>query len=91
MTPQGAIADLERMRSAYERGRQVMASQRYEIRNAVALGDQVALEIRWSGTLAIPVGGLPAGGEMRAYVAVFLEFREGKIIAQRNYDCVEPW
>jgi hypothetical protein len=24
---------------------------------------------------------------MKAFFAVFLEFREGKIIRQRNYDC----
>jgi ketosteroid isomerase-like protein len=32
-----------------------------------------------------------AGGEMRAYFAVFFEFRDGKIVAQRNYDCFDPW
>jgi hypothetical protein len=26
---------------------------------------------------------------MKAFFAVFLEFREGKIIRQRNYDCFE--
>jgi ketosteroid isomerase-like protein len=51
----------------------------------------VALEVRWSGTLAVPVGSFPAGGEMRARFAVFLDFRDGKIVAQRNYDCFEPF
>ena len=41
--------------------------------------------------LAIPLGTLPAGGEMRARFAVFLQFRDGKIVSQRNYDCFEPW
>jgi ketosteroid isomerase-like protein len=30
-------------------------------------------------------------GEMKAFFAVFLEFREGKIIRQRNYDCLKAW
>jgi len=38
-----------------------------------------------------PFDSLPAGGTMRAHVAIFLEFRNGKIVAQRHYDCYEPW
>jgi len=26
---------------------------------------------------------------LRAHIAAFLEFRDGRIIAQRNYDCYE--
>jgi ketosteroid isomerase-like protein len=51
----------------------------------------VALEVQWSGTLAIALGSLPAGGEMRARFAVFLEFRGDRIARQRNYDCFDPW
>ncbi len=28
---------------------------------------------------------------MKAFFAVFLGLREGKIISQRNYDCFEAW
>jgi hypothetical protein len=61
---------------AAARGQQVMATQRYEILHAVASGDHVVLEFRWVGTLAIPVGSLPAGGKMRGRCAAFLEFRD---------------
>ncbi len=57
----------------------------------MADGDRVVIEAVWVGTLAMPVEAIPAGGEMRAYFAMFLEFRDGKIVAQRNYDCFEPW
>ncbi len=68
-----------------------MSAQRYELLHAVTSGDDVALEVRWTGTLAVPVGGLPTDGEMRARFAVFLEFRDGRIRRQRNYDCFDPW
>jgi ketosteroid isomerase-like protein len=74
-----------------ERGQKVLSAQRFEIRSAIATGDRVILEVLWVGTLAIPFGTIPAGGEMRAHSAMFLEFRDGKIAAQRNYDCFEPW
>ena len=79
------------MMEAAERGRKVLTSQTYEIRSAVADGDHVALEVLWTGVLAVQVGSIPAGGKMRAHFAMFLDFRDGKIVSQRNYDCFEPF
>jgi hypothetical protein len=28
---------------------------------------------------------------MRGRFAVFMEFRDGRIVRQRNYDCFKPW
>ena len=91
ITPTTARRDLAAMRETSVKGRKVMTSQRFEILNAVVDGDTVVLEVQWSGTLAIPFGSIPAGGDMRARFAVFLEFRDGRIARQRNYDCFEPW
>ena len=89
--PQGARRDLLAILDAAARGRAAMSSQSYRILHAVGEGNELALEVEWMGTLAVPIGQLPAGGMMRARFAVFLEFRDGKIVAQRNYDCFEPW
>ena len=91
LLPRGSRDDLTGMRAASERGKKVMASQKYEIKNAVATGDQVALEVNWTGTLAIPYETIPKGGQMHARFAMFLEFQDGQIVAQRNYDCFDPW
>jgi ketosteroid isomerase-like protein len=91
LTPGGATRDLAALLDGAAKGRKVMRAQRYEILNAVESGATVALEIQWTGTLAVPLGTIPAGGDMRARFAVFLEFRDGKIARQRNYDCFEPW
>lgn len=90
-TPNGATRDLENLRAASERGRKAMQRQRYHIVSMTAEEDRVAIELDWTGTLAVPVGSLPAGGEMRAHVAIVLDFRDGKIVAQRHYDCYEPF
>ncbi|MQY05564.1 nuclear transport factor 2 family protein [Actinomadura macrotermitis] len=87
--PAGGVSDLDGILRAAERGRRKLAAQRYDVVNAVASGDQVALEVVWTGTLAVPMGDLPAGHTLRAHIATFLEVRDGRIAAQRNYDCYE--
>jgi ketosteroid isomerase-like protein len=87
--PKGSRDNLAGIRAAADRGKKAMSSQKYEIKNELASGDFVALEIDWVGTLAVPFQSIPAGGEMRAHFAAFLQFKNGKIIAQRNYDCYE--
>ena len=91
LVPDGATRDLAALAEGAARGRKVMARQRYEIVNALASGNQVAVETIWTGTLAVPFGSIPAGGEMRARFAIFLELRDGRIVRQRNYDCFDPF
>ncbi|HEV2196830.1 MAG TPA: nuclear transport factor 2 family protein [Candidatus Acidoferrum sp.] len=88
--PNGSRDDLAGIPAAAERGKKAMSRQEYHIRNEVADGDQVALEIDWVGTLAVPFQDKPKGSQMRAHFAAFLQFKNGKIISQRNYDCYEP-
>lgn len=87
--PDGAVRDLAAILEAAGSGQKVLSDQHFEVINAVAAGDQVALEVVWSGTLAVPFGALPSGHVLRAHIATFLEIREGRIAGQRNYDCYE--
>jgi ketosteroid isomerase-like protein len=89
--PKGAERNLEAMKEAAARGAGVIRSQRYEVRTAIANENEVALEVLWVGVLAVGVGSLAAGDEMRAHFGVFLTFRDGRIVRQRNYDCFEPF
>jgi ketosteroid isomerase-like protein len=89
--PSGLRANPSRAAAAFEKGRKIFSRQTYKITNALDTGNSIALEVPWTGTLAVPFGTLPAGSQMRCHSAMFLEFRDGKIVAQRNYDCFEPW
>jgi ketosteroid isomerase-like protein len=91
LVPNGATRDLAALRDAAERGRKVMTAQRFDVLNAIASDDQVAVEAIWTGTPAVPLGSIPAGGQMRARFAIFLTYRDGKIVRQHNYDCFDPW
>lgn len=91
LTPLCKKRDLAAALDGAERGKKVMSRQMYKIKQEIADNDRLALEVEWVGTLAVPYRSIPAGGQMKAFFAVFLEFREGKIIRQRNYDCFEAW
>ena len=91
ITPQGNVRRAGEIRAAYEQGKKLLRSQNYDVRCIIESGDEVAVELVWTGVLAVPVMGLAAGSEMKAFVAMFLTFRDGKIVSQRNYDCYPPF
>ncbi len=91
LVPNGARRDRAAMLEGAERGKHVVRDQRYEVLSTVAQDDRVALEVAWHATLLVAIGPLPAGHVMRARFAVFLRFRDGRIVEQRNYDCFDPW
>jgi ketosteroid isomerase-like protein len=91
IAPQGRVRRAADARVAYEQGRQILQSQTYRVQRILETGDELAIELEWTGILAVPVMNLPAGSEMKAFVAVFLTFRDGRIASQRNYDCSPPF
>ena len=91
LNPSGQQSDLAGMLQRSEQGRKVLRSQHYEIVSEVAQGSRVAVEAVWTGILAVPLGTLAPGSEMKAHLAMFFEFRNGTIACQRNYDCFEAW
>jgi ketosteroid isomerase-like protein len=91
LTTKGVRRDLAGLLDAATRGRRVVTEQRFVLLHAVANGNDVALEVQWTATLAVKVGTIPPGGRMHCRMAIFLEIRDGKIARQRNYDCFDPW
>jgi len=91
LAPIGAHRDLKAILDAAKKGKKTLRAQKFDVMNSIADGDNVALEVFWSGLLAQPVDTLPADTEMRAHLSIWLEFRDGKICKQRNYDCFDPW
>lgn len=91
LSPIGAHRNLDAILDAARKGKRMLRAQKFEILNSIVDGDRVALEVFWSGYLAVPVDTLPADSEMRAHFSMWLEFRDGKIWKQHNYDCFDPW
>ena len=91
LNPAGGKSDLETIKRRSEEGKNLLTSQTYTIKNEIVAGDELAVEAEWTGVLAVPLGGLAAGYEMKAHFAMFFKFEDGRIVSQRNYDCFEPW
>jgi ketosteroid isomerase-like protein len=93
IAPHGRVRRRADLQAADGKGQKLLRSQRYEVRRVVENGDEVAVELEWTGVLAVPVAAmnLAAGHEMKPFVAMFLTFRDGKIVSQRNYDCYPPF
>jgi ketosteroid isomerase-like protein len=91
LSPIGVHRDLKAILEAARKGKRTLRAQKYDILNSVVDGELIALEVYWSGYLAVPVDTLPADSEMRAHLSIWLEFRDGKICRQHNYDCFDPW
>jgi ketosteroid isomerase-like protein len=88
--PKGARRDRDALHQNAGAGRALMKEQRYQIVSAIGQGDRVAVEAVWTGVLAVPLGPLPAGHQLRAHLGMFFEIKDGRIWRQRNYDCFEP-
>jgi ketosteroid isomerase-like protein len=93
IVPHGRVRKRADLQAAYGQAQKLLRSQHYEVRRVVENGDEVAVELEWTGVLAVPLAAmnLAAGHEMKAFVAIFLTFRDGKIVSQRNYDCYPPF
>lgn len=91
LTKNITVRKLDDLLLASERGMKVLEKEEYEIINTYSFENTTIVEMKFIGTLAIPIGNIPKGGKMIAHFAQFFEYKDGKIIKQRNYDCFEPF
>jgi len=73
------------MRAEAERTLKLYPNRQMSIRNLVAQGDQVVVELDWWGMAAAAVGGLHVGDLVRFRVASFFTLVDGLIVKQTDY------
>ncbi len=91
LNPSGQERGLEGCLRAMEAGKKLLSEQNYEIANCFESGNQVCVEVVWKGKMATDAGPLRKGQELRAFLGMVIEFKDGKIYRQRNYDCYEAF
>jgi ketosteroid isomerase-like protein len=89
LDPHGSRRNREQALSGVDRGRGLLEQERYEVTSALSDATHAALEVTWTATLAIALGALPQGAPMRARCSMHFQIADGRIIAQRNYDCFD--
>jgi ketosteroid isomerase-like protein len=89
LMPAGAERDLADILRAAEAGARLMERQIYDIHTVTEVGDRIVLEYTWTGYPRAPVGDVRPGEPVRARICQVIEYEDGLIIRQRNYDCFE--
>lgn len=87
LNPEGRTLTLAQLRAVTAKARQISIEQKYTIRNALAVADELALEVEWMGRFNLAFANTPAGEPIRASLGMFITFRRGRLLSQRNYDC----
>jgi len=91
MVPNGLMQAVSELQYSTTKSKGVLSSQKVKILRYFEVGNTLIVEASWTGTLALPIGQIPIGGQMKASFARFYEFENGKIRRQRNYDCFDPF
>ncbi|HVY29205.1 MAG TPA: nuclear transport factor 2 family protein [Polyangiaceae bacterium] len=87
----GAERGLPELLDGFRRGKHVVANQRYEVTSSLVDGERVAVEVRWTAELKVPLGRLAAGDTMAAHCGMFFRIAGGRIAEQHTFDCFEPF
>jgi ketosteroid isomerase-like protein len=91
LVPAGMQRDLPALLAGAEAGQKLLERQIFDIHTVTEVGDRVVLEMTWTGWARTPVGSIRPGEPIRARFAQVIEFEDGLIIRQRNYDCFDPF
>ena len=87
LKPKGDRREIDKMMADLKRGKVMLRSEHYDVLEATASGESVALQVKWTCVLNIPVGALQPGDSMICESGIFLTFQGDRVVEQHNYDC----
>lgn len=91
VTPKGATRGANEALEGSKSGAQLLAWQRYELRDAIEQGELVVARVTWTAEIGRDRGPFRAGQRLTAHLAQFITVREGRIARLETYDCYEPF
>lgn len=91
ITPRGSVRDRDEAVAAFLAGKELLSEQDFDVHEAFASGDRVAVRATWRGTLARDMGELQEGRELVAHVAALLTVKDGRIRRHETFDCYDPF
>jgi len=91
VSPRGSVRDRDTLLRSLAAGRDLLSSQRYEVRDHLVDGERVVTRVVWTGVVARDAGPFAAGAELRAESSMHFVIRDGLIVEQENFDCFHPF
>jgi ketosteroid isomerase-like protein len=91
ITPQGATRNATQAVEASKSGAELLAWQRYTLRESFEQGDTLITRVTWTAEIAHELGPFRAGQRLTGHLAQFITLREGRITRLETYDCYEPF
>jgi ketosteroid isomerase-like protein len=91
VSPHGSERDRDDVVRSLLAGRELLAAQRFEVRDHLVSADRVVTRAAWTGTVARDAGPFRAGTELRAESSMHFVVRDGLIVEQENFDCFHPF
>ena len=91
LKPKGDRRQIDKMMADFRRGKALLREEHYEVLEATSSGDIVALRVKWTGVVNVPVGALQPGDSMVCESGIFLRFQGDRVVEQHNYDCFEDF
>ena len=91
LNPKGVTNNLSEILERNEKSKKLLKAQNFEINDAIVNDDTVAMQISWTGVASVSVSTLSVGQTMRGHFAMFLQFQNGQIIKQTNYNCFDDF
>jgi ketosteroid isomerase-like protein len=91
ITPKTKVRNVQMLLEGMAAGKQLLRSQSYEIQNTIESTDHLVVEVIWKGTVNKDLGPFKESQVLVATFCVVMEFKDGLIYRQRNYDCFEPF
>ena len=90
LRPAGHTRPLAEIQEGARLGATMIDEQHYDVHRMIEDGDQVAVQLTWTATLATTIGAMSSGSRLVSHVGAFYDFRDGLILRQSSYDCYEP-
>lgn len=90
LLPDQTAREFLALRDHHAGARTVVTTHDFDVTNAVAFGDRVALETIWTGSFAVDLGPLQHVELACGRLAQIFEFEDGRIAQLRSYDLSDP-
>jgi ketosteroid isomerase-like protein len=82
--PAGSDRGVARIMETLAQGRRLLTGPRYEVLGHAVEGETVVTRARWTGTLAVDAGPLPAGTALEAHSSMWFTIRGRRIARQEE-------